>query len=126
MRERSSYPKLFEAQVVQGCLQPSAAVSSVAICHGVTANVIRKWLPLGNGGADHQNTAWLDVGSARTDAQRIGHGLTPRLQPETLGSADAPTGRWGCAHRQQPGRNPDTAMGTWALELVVCRIAAQP
>jgi transposase len=45
MRQRSSYPKLFKAQVVQECLQPGAPISSVAIHHGINANVIRKWLP---------------------------------------------------------------------------------
>lgn len=46
MRHRSSYPKPFKAQVVQECLQPGATLSSVAISHGINANVIRKWLPL--------------------------------------------------------------------------------
>ena len=46
MRQRSSYPKLFKAQVVQECLQPGVSISSVAISHGINANVIRKWLPL--------------------------------------------------------------------------------
>ena len=46
MRQRSSYPKPFTAPVVQACLQPAATVSSVAIRHGINANVIRKWLPL--------------------------------------------------------------------------------
>ena len=46
MRQRSSYPKPFKAQVVQECLQPGATLSSVAISHGIYANVIRKWLPL--------------------------------------------------------------------------------
>lgn len=46
MRQRSSYPKPFKAQVVQECLQPGATISSVAISHGINANVIRKWLPL--------------------------------------------------------------------------------
>ena len=46
MRQRSSYPIPFKAQVVQECLQPGATVSSVAIRHGINANVIRKWLPL--------------------------------------------------------------------------------
>ncbi|WP_353074208.1 transposase [Pseudomonas aeruginosa] len=41
MRQRSSYPKPFKAQVVQECLQPGATVSSVAISHGINANVIR-------------------------------------------------------------------------------------
>ena len=46
MRQRSSYPKPFKAQVVQEGLQPGATVSSVAIRHGINANVIRKWLPV--------------------------------------------------------------------------------
>ena len=46
MRQRSSYPKSFKAQVDQECLQPGASISSVAISHGINANVIRKWLPL--------------------------------------------------------------------------------
>ncbi|WP_429532783.1 transposase [Pseudomonas silensiensis] len=46
MRHRSSYLKPFKAQVVQECLQPVATLSSVAISHGINANVIRKWLPL--------------------------------------------------------------------------------
>jgi transposase len=46
MRQRSSYPKPFKAQVVQECLQPSATVSSVAISYGFNANIIRKWLPI--------------------------------------------------------------------------------
>ncbi|EJT85966.1 ISPpu14-like transposase, Orf1 [Pseudomonas putida S11] len=44
MRQRSSYPKPFKAQVVQERLQPGASISSVAISHGINANVIRKWM----------------------------------------------------------------------------------
>ncbi|WP_434559385.1 IS66-like element accessory protein TnpA [Pseudomonas sp. R1-6] len=46
MRQRNSYPRQFKAQVVQECLQPGATISSVAISHGINANVIRKWIPL--------------------------------------------------------------------------------
>ena len=49
MRQRSSYPKPFKAQVVQECLQPGETVSSVAISHGINANVIRKWMSLHQG-----------------------------------------------------------------------------
>ena len=45
MRQRSSYPKPFKAQVVEECLQPGATISSVAIHHSINANVIRKWPP---------------------------------------------------------------------------------
>ena len=44
MSQRSSYPKPFKAQVAQECLQPGAKISSVAIHHGINANVIHKWL----------------------------------------------------------------------------------
>lgn len=46
MRQRTSYPKPFKAQVVQECLQPGASVASVSMSHGINANVVRKWLPL--------------------------------------------------------------------------------
>ena len=46
MRQRNSYSKQFKAQVAQECLQPRAKISSVAIHHGINANVIRKWLPM--------------------------------------------------------------------------------
>lgn len=45
MRQRTSYPKPFKTQVVQECLQPGASVASVAMSHGINANVVRKWLP---------------------------------------------------------------------------------
>ena len=32
---------------------------------------------------------------------------------------------WRCTHRQQPDRELDPAVGTWALELVVCWVATQ-
>ena len=46
MRQRTSYPKPFKAQVVQECLQPGAFVASVAMSHGINANEVRKWLPI--------------------------------------------------------------------------------
>jgi hypothetical protein len=45
MRQRNSYPKPLKAQIVQECLQPGASVASVAMRHGINANVVRKWLP---------------------------------------------------------------------------------
>jgi hypothetical protein len=51
MRQRSSYPKQFNAQVVQECLQPEATVSIFAVTHGINADVIRKRMP------DYRNLA---------------------------------------------------------------------
>ena len=40
MRQRTSYPKPFKAQVVQECLQPGVSMASVALRHGINANAI--------------------------------------------------------------------------------------
>jgi len=46
MRQRTSYPKPFKAQIVQECLQPGVSMASVARRHGVNANLVRKWIPV--------------------------------------------------------------------------------
>ncbi|WP_231994294.1 IS66-like element accessory protein TnpA [Pseudomonas syringae group genomosp. 3] len=46
MRQRTSYPKPFKAQIVQECLQPGMSMASVALRHGINANLVRKWIPL--------------------------------------------------------------------------------
>ncbi|WP_193603595.1 IS66-like element accessory protein TnpA [Pseudomonas fluorescens] len=46
MRQRTSYPKLFKAQVVQECLQPDVSIANIALRHGINANLVRKWIPL--------------------------------------------------------------------------------
>jgi hypothetical protein len=46
MHQRHSYTKTFKAQVVQECLQPGASIASVALGHGINANLVRKWIPL--------------------------------------------------------------------------------
>lgn len=46
MHQRHSYPKPFKAQVVQECLQAGASIASVALSHGINANLVRKWIPL--------------------------------------------------------------------------------
>ncbi|POP80509.1 hypothetical protein CXB38_16385 [Pseudomonas syringae] len=44
MRKRTSYPKPVKAQIVQECLQPGVSIASVALRHGVNANLVRKWI----------------------------------------------------------------------------------
>ncbi|WP_426108850.1 IS66-like element accessory protein TnpA [Pseudomonas sp. TWR1-1-4] len=46
MRQRTSYPKLFKAQVVQECLLPDVSIASVALRHGINTNLVRKWIPV--------------------------------------------------------------------------------
>ena len=46
MRQRTSYSKPFNAQVAQECLRPGISVASVALRHGINANLVRKWIPI--------------------------------------------------------------------------------
>lgn len=46
MRQRTSYSKPFKTQVVQECLNPDVSIASVALRHGINANLVRKWIPL--------------------------------------------------------------------------------
>ncbi|WP_342651181.1 transposase [Pseudomonas sp. REB1044] len=46
MRQRTSYPKPFKAQVVQECLQPDVSIASIALRHGINVDLVRKWIPL--------------------------------------------------------------------------------
>ena len=43
---RRSYFKLFKAQVIQECAQPGASIASIALNHGLNANLIHKWIRL--------------------------------------------------------------------------------
>ncbi|WP_080399294.1 transposase [Pseudomonas syringae] len=52
MHLRHSYTKIFKAQVVQECLQSEAFIASVALGHGINANLVRKWIPLCHDVAD--------------------------------------------------------------------------
>ncbi len=54
MRQRTSYSKPFKAQIVQECLQPGVSMASVALRHGINANLVRKWIPAYR---DHQAPA---------------------------------------------------------------------
>lgn len=46
LRQRTSYPQPFKAQVVQECLQTGVSIASVALRHGINANLVRKWIPV--------------------------------------------------------------------------------
>jgi transposase len=41
----------FKAQVLSECAQPGASVASVAMSHGINANVVHKWRRLANAAA---------------------------------------------------------------------------
>ena len=100
MRQRSSYSKPFKAQIVQECLQPGVSIASVALRHGINANLVRKWIPAYR---DHQAPALPAFVPMK---------LAPRPQPDQPMSVsiDVPFGqqrltvKWpssdpeGCAH----------------------------
>ena len=46
MRQRTTYTKLFKSQIVQECLQPDVSIASVALRHGINANLVRKRIQL--------------------------------------------------------------------------------
>lgn len=46
MRQRKPYPKSFKIQIVQECEQPGVSVATIAMRHGINANVVRRWIPL--------------------------------------------------------------------------------
>lgn len=46
MRQRTAYSKPFKPQVVQECLSPDVSIASVALRHGINANLVRKWIPI--------------------------------------------------------------------------------
>lgn len=41
---RRSHSAEFKAQVIQACCEPGASVASVALAHGLNANLVRRWL----------------------------------------------------------------------------------
>ncbi|WP_366944156.1 transposase [Pseudomonas sp.] len=43
---RRSYSKSFKAQVIQECAPPGASIASVALSHGINANLVHKWVRL--------------------------------------------------------------------------------
>jgi transposase len=43
-RTRREYSAELKAQVVQACRQPGASVASVAMAHGINANIVHRWL----------------------------------------------------------------------------------
>ncbi|MHC8339338.1 IS66-like element accessory protein TnpA [Pseudomonas sp. HLT2-19-2] len=43
---RRSYSKSFKIQIIQECVQPGASIASVALSHGINANLVHKWIRL--------------------------------------------------------------------------------
>jgi transposase len=67
MRQRHTYSKSLKAQVIQECQQPGVSVSSVALRHGINANVVRRWLPSKRNNAVANLPAFVALSLAPTD-----------------------------------------------------------
>ena len=69
-RTRREYSAELKAQVVQACRQPGASVASVAMAHGINANIVHRWL----------REPWRAV--AMTQAPAVGPvNLAPAAEP---------------------------------------------
>ncbi|WP_132979288.1 transposase [Pigmentiphaga sp. D-2] len=66
VRQRRTYPKAFKAQVVAECGEPQASIASVALTHGLNANLVHKWLRLAQGRAGSEPAFVPVVPAGRT------------------------------------------------------------
>lgn len=49
---RRRYSAEFKAQILGECAQPATSVASVALSHGINANVVHKWRRLAHAGTE--------------------------------------------------------------------------
>jgi transposase len=95
-RRRDHSPEL-KRELVRQCLQPGASVSSIAMAHGINANLVFKWR------REHREAEAAAAGPAQASA--------PLLLPITLASAtpkdaavSSPPVPPSCASRTSAGR----------------------
>jgi transposase len=82
-RRRRTHSSEFKARVMQACRQPGVSVASVALSHGLNANLVRRWL---NGRGTGCVSA-LALGAAHP-VQRAAAGVAGTFVPVQLGTAD--------------------------------------
>lgn len=98
-RRRDHSPEL-KRELIRQCLQPGASVSSIAMAHGINANLVFKWR------REHRAALTASPQPAQTP--------TPELLPITLASP-APSDATVAPH---PARTPCTARAnTGSIEL---------
>lgn len=62
LRQRRSYPKPLEAQIVAECARPGASIAAVALSHGINANLLHKWIRLDRARSQASTPAFVPVG----------------------------------------------------------------
>lgn len=86
-RRRRTHSAQFKARVMQACRQAGVSVASVALSHGLNANLVRRWL---NGRGTSCGSA-VALGAAQP-VQGSTTGVAAAFVPVQLGTAD-PTPR---------------------------------
>ncbi len=86
-RRRRIHSAQFKTQVMQACRQPGVSVASVALSHGLNANLVRRWLS----GRDTGCGSALALQAVHA-VQRAAAGAAGAFVPVQLGTAD-PTAR---------------------------------
>lgn len=99
MRQCTTYPKLFKSQIVQECLQPDVSIASVALRHGINANLVRKWIPLYRDGKPVSLPAFvpLNMEAAPVSSPQSMASIEIPLGPQTLRMSWTITDPEGCA-----------------------------
>ena len=77
-RTRRTYTRQFKAQLVAACQQPGASIAALALAHGMTANVLHRWLKEHARNSCHQITLRDPAGAAPTSTP------TPAFLPVQL------------------------------------------
>jgi len=83
-RRRRTHSAEFKARVMQACRQPGVSVASVALSHGLNANLVRRWL---NGRGTGSGSA-LALGAGHPAQLRAAAGVAATFVPVQLGTAD--------------------------------------
>lgn len=82
-RRRRTHSLEFKARVMQACRQPGVSVASVALSHGLNANLVRRWL----NGPDTGCGSSVAVAAAHP-VQRDTGGVAGAFVPVQLGMAE--------------------------------------
>lgn len=74
-RKGGRYSKAFKADMISACQRPGASPASVAMAHGVSANLLRRWL------SEHQQCA-VTAGAVGAQQDGFVQLAAPALQPD--------------------------------------------
>jgi transposase len=73
-RRRRRHSAEFKAEVIAACMQPGVSIASVALAHGLNANLLRAWI------TKHERAAATSVEAAtsgNTAPADVKHGFVP-------------------------------------------------